>query len=326
VEQILIFGNNAGSWRSKEIYRLTRRQDGPEKPDNHRVASNPELLLTSVKRVLRSLVPSLLITPFLVSTVLAQPPAGVSQIKHVVFILKENHTFDNYFGAFPGADGASRGKIHTGATVPLTGAPDVSLTDSAGLSWKYYGVSKGSPGYVWSPLDAIQHIRFSPQWNTNVADIAQFGTDVATDNLAAVSWITTDLDENEHPGHDQVPCVGENSRVAFLNAVMQSPAWNSTAIFVAWDDFGGFYDHVLRPQGDPWGLGPRAGLLTISPFAKSGYIEHTQLEFSSIVRFIEELYVLPFLTERDPAAMWDEFNFTGTPQVPPSLQPQTCLG
>src|SRR5262249_11488167 len=61
--------------------------------------------------------------------------------------------------------------------------------------------------------------------------------------------------------------------------------WNSTVSFVAWDDFGGFYDHVPPPAVDTWGLGPRVGLLTTSPFAKSGYIEHTQLEFSSIVRF-----------------------------------------
>lgn len=80
-------------------------------------------------RVLRSLLWVLLICAFLVSTVHAQPPVGASQIKHVVFILKENHTFDNYFGAFPGADGASSGKIHTGATVPLTRAPDVSPGD-----------------------------------------------------------------------------------------------------------------------------------------------------------------------------------------------------
>ena len=80
-------------------------------------------------RVLRSLLSVLLICALLVSTVHAQLPVGASQIKHVVFILKENHTFDNYFGAFPRTDGASSGKIHTGATVPLTRAPDVSPGD-----------------------------------------------------------------------------------------------------------------------------------------------------------------------------------------------------
>jgi phospholipase C len=422
---------------------------------------NPETiesLPTSAMRVLPSLLWSLLVIFVFASTLRAQPPVGASQIKHVVFILKENHTFDNYFGAFPGANGASSGKIHTGATVPLTRAPDVSPGDinhswdaallgmdggkmdgfdlikgarqdgilysytqyqsdqlpnyfayahqfaladafftsvhgpsfpnhlytvaaqaggvtnnpifsraglagvwgcdapaaarvavlqngeksyvypcfdfpsladslnSAGLSWKYYGVSKGTPGYVWSPFDAIRHIRFGPQWSTNVVDNSQFASDAAADSLSAVSWITTDVEESEHPGRDQAPCVGENSSVAFINAVMQSPAWNSTVIFVAWDDFGGFYDHVAPPQVDTWGLGPRVGLLVISPFAKSGYFEHTQLEFSSIVRFIEELYGLPFLTARDrnSADMWDAFNFTGTPQAPLSLQAQNC--
>jgi phospholipase C len=157
-------------------------------------------------------------------------------------------------------------------------------------------------------------------------DDEQFADDAATDNLATVSWITTDLDGSEHPGRDQEPCVGENSTVAFINAVMRSPAWNSTVIFVSWDDFGGFYDHVPPPQVDTWGLGPRVGLLIISPFAKSGHLEHTPLEFSSIVRFVEELYGLPFLTARDrnSADMWDAFNFTGTLQAPLPLQPQTC--
>ncbi|MGO9607050.1 MAG: phospholipase C [Candidatus Binataceae bacterium] len=204
-----------------------------------------------------------------------------------------------------------------------------SLADSlnnAGLSWKYYGVSKGTPGYVWSPFDAIQHIRFGPQWSTNVVDNSQFAADAAANNLPSVSWITTDVEESEHPGRDQVPCVGENSSVAFINAVMQSPAWNSTVIFVSWDDFGGFYDHVPPPQVDVWGLGPRVGLVIISPFAKSGYIEHTQFEFSSIVRFIEELYGLPFLTARDSnsADMWDAFSFLAPLQAPLILQQQTC--
>jgi phospholipase C len=90
--------------------------------------------------------------------------------------------------------------------------------------------------------------------------------------------------------------------------------------------FGGFYDHVPPPQVDASGLGPRVGLLIISPYAKSGYIEHSQLEFSSIVRFIEELYGLPFLTARDrnSADLWDAFKFTGTLQAPLLLQAQTC--
>ena len=80
------------------------------------------------------------------------------------------------------------------------------------------------------------------------------------------------------------------------------------------------------PQVDAWGLGPRVGLLIISAFAKSGYIEHLPLEFSSIVRFVEDLYGLPFLTARDrnSADMWNAFNFAGTLQAPLPLQAQTC--
>jgi phospholipase C len=81
----------------------------------------------------------------------------------------------------------------------------------------------------------------------------------------------------------------ENSTVAFVNAVMQSPQWNSTVIFLSWDEFGGLYEHVPPPQLDAWGPGPRVPSLIISPFAKRGCVEHQQLEFSSVVRFIEEV-------------------------------------
>jgi phospholipase C len=80
------------------------------------------------------------------------------------------------------------------------------------------------------------------------------------------------------------------------------------------------------PQLDAWGLGPRVPLLIISPFAKHGCVEHQQLEFASVVRFIEELYGLPFLTARDKgsADIWDAFDFVNNPQPPMILQPRTC--
>jgi phospholipase C len=141
-------------------------------------------------------------------------------------------------------------------------------------------------------------------------------------NNAGLSWKY--FDDSEHPA--QPPCVGENSTVAFVNAVMRSPLWNSTVIFLSWDDFGGFYDHVPPPQLDAWALGPRVPLLIISPFTKRGYVEHQQLEFSSVVRFIEEVCGLPFLTARDQgsADIWDAFDFAGTPQPPMVLEPRPC--
>jgi phospholipase C len=114
--------------------------------------------------------------------------------------------------------------------------------------------------------------------------------------------------------------------VEFVNAIMQSPQWSSTVIFISWDDFGGFYDHVAPPQLDRLGLGPRVPLLIVSPFSKTGYIEHQQLEFSSVVKFIEEIFVLPFLTQRDTNSneMLDAFDFINPPKGPLILPIRDC--
>jgi phospholipase C len=107
---------------------------------------------------------------------------------------------------------------------------------------------------------------------------------------------------------------------------MQGPAWNSTVVFVTYDDFGGFYDHVPPPQVDQFGMGPRVPLLIISPFAKRGYISHTLYEHSSMLKFVETLYHLPSLTARDAAAsaMLDSFDFNRPPQPPLFLASHQC--
>lgn len=382
----------------------------------------------------------------------AQVPAGATQIKHVVFILKENHTLDNYFGAFPGADGASTGRIHTGKIVNLGNAPNFIAEDilhdnlscligmdggkmdgfdlisgafqqgrlmnytryrqdqipnywalatrfvladefftsvhgpsfpnhlftiaaqsggaidnppgsvwgcdgglgamvptvqtdgsrghtrpcfdfttvadslnAAGLSWHYYGAPSGVRGYQWSAFDAIRHIRFGPQWKTNVRPDKRFISDVARNDIATMTWITTESGRSEHPEVSGV-CAGENSTIAMVNAIMKSPAWDSTVIFISWDDFGGFYDHVPPPRLDALGLGPRVPLLIISPFVKSGFIEHQQLEFASVVKFVEEVFGLPFLTARDANSndMFDAFDFQDAPLLPMPLPLRRC--
>jgi len=109
---------------------------------------------------------------------------------------------------------------------------------------------------------------------------------------------------------------------------MQGPEWNSTVVFLVWDDFGGYYDHVPPPQVDRFGLGPRVPLLIISPFAKPGYISHTVYEQSSILKFVERRYHLAPLTARDQAAsdMLDSFDFSQLPQPPLVLSPRSCPG
>jgi phospholipase C len=93
---------------------------------------------------------------------------------------------------------------------------------------------------------------------------------------------------------------------------MNSKYWKNTAIFLTWDDFGGFYDHVAPPHIDEMGLGPRMPLLIISPWAKQGFVDSTTYEFSSVLKFIETVYNLPTLTNRDAAAsnMLNAFDFS----------------
>ncbi len=197
--------------------------------------------------------------------------------------------------------------------------------NSAGLTWRYYGPGIGSSGYHWSAFDAIRHIRFGSPWRTNVLPLARFSRDVAANKLATMTWITTYTASSEHPRFGEV-CAGENSTVEMVDAIMKSPEWNSTVIFVSWDDFGGFYDHVPPPQLDALGLGPRVPLLIISPFVKSGFIEHQQLEFASVVKFVEEVFGLPFLTSRDTNSndMFDAFDFVDAPLPPDPLLKHRC--
>jgi len=103
-----------------------------------------------------------------------------------------------------------------------------------------------------------------------------------------------------------------------INALMNSPYWKNTAIFLTWDDYGGFYDHVPPPQVDAFGFGPRVPALVISPYAKPNYVSHYTYEFSSILKFIEERWSLGHMTIRDHRAddMRDCFNFNQTPNAP----------
>jgi phospholipase C len=384
---------------------------------------------------------------------------GLNNIQHIVFIIKENRSFDNYFGTFPNADGATTGVISTGETIPLGHTPDRTPHDlchswacatqsidggkmdrfdmvymgdidgtmlpytqlheadipnyfalakqfvladhmfsslegasfpnhlytiaadsggvvqnpadpnnpqnlgnlvwgcdsasvstvmtldaegdinqvfpcfdmptlgdrleAAGISWKSYAPGQGEAGYMWSTYDAINHIRNTPLWAQHVVSDTQFATDALNGNLPAVSWLVTG-DASEHPNASS--CVGENWTVAQLNAIMQGPDWPTTAVFITWDDFGGFYDHLPPPHLDQYGLGPRVPLLIISPYARSGYVSPTEYEFSSVLKLIEERFNLPPLSTRDSEAndMLDSFDFSQQPLQPYILQTRNC--
>lgn len=362
-------------------------------------------------------------------------------IQHTIFIIKENRTFDNYFGDFPGADGATWGRSSTGQDVPLAPINDTDssslcngwacaveamdggkmdgfdlttgnldaygrmtqqdlpnywtyarhfvladrfftavhgpsfpnhlftvapqsggvmdnvdgsqsgtycdgtpsglvpvmdndgnvsyqspcfdfqtlpdLLEAAGISWKYYGESGGI-------LSSIRHIYNSPLRQERIAEPSQFLADAAEGKVPAVSWLLPSGATGEHPPDSA--CQGENWSTQILTAIMQSSEWNSTAVFIMWDDFGGFYDHVPPPQVDRLGLGPRVPLLIISPYAKSGYVSHTVSEQSSLLKFVERRYGLASLTARDRNAsdMLDSFDFSQSPRPPLILPPRSC--
>jgi phospholipase C len=200
------------------------------------------------------------------------------------------------------------------------------LLNEAGLSWRYYA----HYGDWRNALHAIRHIRYSRYWKTNFRTPNHIIDDVRKGKLARVTWAVPPIGLNEHPGGPSV-CMGENWTVEYINAIMRSRFWKSTAIFLTWDDFGGFYDHVPPPHYDVMGLGPRVPLLVISPWAKKGYVDHTTYELSSPLKFIETIFGLPSLTRRDAQSddMLGAFDFeqSATPrQRRLLLEPRECDG
>ena len=200
--------------------------------------------------------------------------------------------------------------------------------DRAGISWKYYAPSQNQPGYKWSALNAIKHIRMGPDWKSNVVDTNRFVSDAKAGKLPTVSWLVPFDKVSDHPALSNV-CAGENWTVKQINAVMGNQTeWDHTAIILTWDDWGGFYDHVLPPKGpNPYiQYGLRVPAIVISPYAKPGYIDHSFNTFSSLLKFAETLLHVPALTKSDRTAnnMLDAFDFSQKPQAPLTLAPHSC--
>jgi phospholipase C len=205
---------------------------------------------------------------------------------------------------------------------------EADLLDGAGIPWSYYAAWNNQRGYVWSAFDAIERVRMHPEiWKRHIFPVDNFVADVTDGRLAPVTWITPRYELSEHP--EWSFCHGENWTTEIVNAVMRSPFWRDTAIFITWDDYGGFYDHVPPPQVDDFGFGFRVPLLTISPYAKPGYIDSQLGEFSSVLRFIEDNWGLSQLTHRDRDAfnLSYLFDFDQHPRQPFELPMRTdCVG
>jgi len=198
---------------------------------------------------------------------------------------------------------------------------EADLLMRAGIPWAYYSATNMQSGYLWSAYDAVRHIREDEElWQTHIFPVDNVVQDIEDGRLPPVTWVTPRFELSEHPEYSF--CHGQNWSTKVVNAIMDSPMWKDTAIFLTYDDYGGFYDHVPPPQVDRFGFGIRVPLLVISPYAKRGYVDNTLGEFSSVLRFIEDNWGLSQLTHRDRNAdnLTTAFDFTQEPR-PPDPQP-----
>ncbi len=191
--------------------------------------------------------------------------------------------------------------------------------DAAGLSWRFYTSKYGSPssdgGADWSGYQAVRHIYEGRDWAKVITPQKTFITDVRAGKLANFTWITPICANSDH-----VNCgggFGPSWVTALVNTIGESKFWDSTAIFVQWDDWGGLYDHVPPPYEGYDSLGFRVPLLVISPYARHGRVSHVQYETASVLRFAEDLWGLGRLAAADtrsnsPAG--DCFDFNANPR------------
>ena len=202
------------------------------------------------------------------------------------------------------------------------------LLTRAEIPWSYYSAEQDQNGYLWSAYDAVRHIRAHPKvWRTHVQPVDRLERDIADGLLPPVTWITPRFEVSEHPEYSF--CHGENWTTRVVDAIMASPMWRDTAIFITWDDYGGFYDHVPPPQVDGFGFGIRVPLIVLSPYARAGVVSGELGEFSSVLRFIEDNWNLNQLTQRDRDAtpLLSAFDFAQTPRAADPLPERTdCVG
>jgi phospholipase C len=238
--------------------------------------------------------------------------------------------------------------------------PDYAWTDitwllhAAGVSWAYYvangpepdcrtGVEfcvqphqkAGTPG-IWNPLPWFDTVREDGELG-NIQPLSRFKKALAAGTLPAVSWITPNGRNSEHPPASIAD--GQAYVTGLVNLIMKSDAWSSTAIFLSWDDWGGYYDHVVPPVIDGNGYGLRVPALVISPYAKTGYIDHQTLSHDAYLKFIEDDFIAgsridpatdgrpdprPDVRETAPQLgdLRDDFDFTQPPRPPLILDPR----
>jgi phospholipase C len=222
------------------------------------------------------------------------------------------------------------------------------------VSWKYYLGEGNEPDCengeqtclpvplqgnvpsIWNPLPAFDTVKTAGELS-NIVELDQFLVDAANGTLPAVSWVVPNDEVSEHPPNSVR--LGQAYVTTLVNSVMQSSAWASSVIFLSWDDWGGFYDHVPPPAVDGQGYGFRVPGLTISPWAKKGTIDHQTLSHDAYLRFVEDVFCggeridpktdgrpdpRPSVREREPVLgdLMNDLDFTQTALQPLVLAPK----
>jgi phospholipase C len=186
----------------------------------------------------------------------------------------------------------------------------------AGVDWAYYAAVPGQQGYFWNAYNGIENVFHTDLWHQHVRPVDRLLRDIEAERLPSVTWITPRFQLSDHPpfstGH------AHNWVTRIVNGIMRSSMWEHTAIFLTWDEWGGFYDPVVPPRVDEVGLGIRVPLLTISPYTRRGLIDDEQGEFSSPLRFVSDNWGLELLTDRirNTHNFEHVFDFSSGPRQP----------
>jgi phospholipase C len=187
----------------------------------------------------------------------------------------------------------------------------MDLLDGKGISWRHYSPGSGS---FWNGPNAIYHVRFGPDWKKNdVWPPTKVLDDIAAGTLAQVTWVIPAGRYSDHSSSTDGS--GPSWVASIVNAIGKSPYWAHTAIFITWDDWGGWYDHVAPKIVGSYEYGFRVPMIVVSPYAKSGYVSHVTHDFGSILHFTEAVFGLPSLGYADARAddLSDCFNFHQAP-------------
>ena len=217
-------------------------------------------------------------------------------------------------------DSALKYHAHTGPEPCMSYETMRDLLDAKSVSWKYYSPPvDGGSGRLWNAFDAIKAVRDGPEWGVNVTNSdTQIFTDISKNALPAVSWVIPDGADSDHPGQ-KTGDTGPSWVASVVNAIGGSPYWQTSAIIVLWDDWGGFYDHVPPPFLDDYGgLGFRVPMIVVSPYAKPHFVSHVLHSWGGMLKFTEEVFNLPTLggvdaQEADDYS--DMFDFNSPPQA-----------